>query len=83
MHTTGADTGRQGARATSSQELPQTVTVQDMARCLKVSERTIERRIDRGELPAFKVGHRSVRVFHDDFLRYLARLPDRHAKGVA
>ena len=46
------------------QEKP--LTINQVAERLQISRMTVCRLINRGELPAFRVGKRSVRISHDD-----------------
>ena len=53
------------------------MTVGEVASVLRVSNMTVYRLINAGQLPAVRIG-RSFRVFEDDLDRYLA---DRHTKA--
>lgn len=48
------------------------LTVKEMAAQLKLSEKTVRRRVWSGEIPSVKIGA-AVRVAKDDFYAYLAR----------
>ena len=52
------------------------LTAKEMAEQLKVSEKTIRRKIWNGELPYFKIGE-SVRVDQSDFEAYIASTAKR------
>ena len=58
--------------AKKNDDLEPTLTVRDIARIWRVSERTVRRRIAAGELPAFKDGN-IVRVCRSDFRAYNLR----------
>jgi excisionase family DNA binding protein len=57
----------------------QFLTVADVAALLKLNQQTIRNMIDRGDLPAIKVGARRVRIRRTDLERFLeqgqTRLP--------
>ena len=53
----------------------QLLTVEEVARRLSVATRTVRRLIDRGELPAHRMG-RMVRVSEDDLERFGRGLRD-------
>jgi excisionase family DNA binding protein len=50
---------------------PQLLTVPEVAKRLRVSEKTVRRRIKSGHLKATRVGPRSVRVAEPDLARYV------------
>ncbi len=47
------------------------LTVDEVAEILRVSPSTVYRRIQAGELPAIKLGHRQVRVRQEDLDAYI------------
>ena len=47
------------------------LTVAEVAAILKLNQQTVRNWIDRGELPAVRVGARRVRVRRSDFERFL------------
>jgi excisionase family DNA binding protein len=49
------------------------ITVADVAGLLKVNQQTVRNWIDRGELPAFRVGRRRVRVRRNDLNAFIKR----------
>jgi excisionase family DNA binding protein len=51
------------------------VTVPEAARLLRVSTSTVRRLIDRGQLPSYRVGQRSVRLNRRELSRALSPLP--------
>jgi excisionase family DNA binding protein len=52
-------------------DMPKAVTVKQAAQMTGLSERTIRRLIDRGELPCVRVGGRSIRIRVEDIRRLL------------
>lgn len=56
------------------------MTIADAAERLGVSTKTIRKRIATGELPAYRIGPRAIRVDQDDVDRLLRRIP---TTGVA
>lgn len=53
--------------------IPDLLTVDDVARILRISTKTVRRRIETGDLPHIRHG-RSIRVLQDDLTRYIAGL---------
>jgi len=47
------------------------LTVDEVAEILRVSPSTVYRRIQAGELPAVKLGHRQVRIKREDLDAYI------------
>ncbi len=47
------------------------LTVDEVAGILRVSPSTVYRRIQAGELPAVKLGHRQVRIKPEDLAAYI------------
>ncbi len=58
-------------RKTDDAALPQLLTLQDAARILNTSMKTLRRRIDAGQLPVIRDG-RIVRVHPRDLERYIS-----------
>ncbi len=52
------------------------LTISEAAAYTALSTRTIRRRISAGDLPAFRVGPRSIRVRHDDLEHLLRPIPN-------
>jgi excisionase family DNA binding protein len=60
------------------------LTVAEAADLLRVQPRTIRRMIARGELPARRLGSRSIRLRADDVEAVLLTIPNaRSGRGVA
>ncbi len=57
---------------TKEEPKPQYLSLQEMAKQLKVSERTIIRWVRSGELRAFRLGH-VTRVTKEDFEKFLKK----------
>ncbi|MBN2116266.1 MAG: helix-turn-helix domain-containing protein [Anaerolineales bacterium] len=57
---------------TKEESKPQYLSLQEMAKQLKVSERTIIRWVRSGELRAFRLGH-VTRVTKEDFDKFLKK----------
>ena len=57
--------------ANAPQPLPKFLTVQEVADNLAVSDKTVRRLIDRGDLPRHKLG-RQVRISERDFRDFVA-----------
>lgn len=57
---------------TKEESKPQYLSLQEMAKQLKVSERTIIRWVRSGELRAFRLGH-VTRVTKEDFEKFLKK----------
>ena len=57
--------------ASTSQAQPRFLTLQQVADILAVSDKTVRRLIDRGDLPRHKVG-RQVRISERDFRDFVA-----------
>ncbi|WP_193117351.1 helix-turn-helix domain-containing protein [Brachybacterium tyrofermentans] len=51
------------------------ITLDDAAEMLAVNTRTIRRYVSAGDLPAFRLGPRHIRVKHDDVLALLVPVP--------
>lgn len=60
---------------TATNDSPRLHTLKGGAEALGVSERTIRRMIADGELPAYRVGPRAVRIREDDLMALLRRIP--------
>jgi len=54
----------------AKQRTKRLLTVEEVAKRLSVALRTVRRLIDRGELPAHRIG-RMVRISEDDLERYI------------
>lgn len=52
------------------------LTIEEAADYTALSTRTIRRRISAGDLPAVRVGPRSIRVRHDDLEQLLRPIPN-------
>jgi len=52
------------------------LTIEEAAVYTALSTRTIRRWISAGDLPAFRVGPRSIRVRHDDLEQLLRPIPN-------
>lgn len=52
------------------------LTIEEAAVYTALSTRTIRRRISAGDLPAFRVGPRRIRVRHDDLEHLLRPIPN-------
>jgi excisionase family DNA binding protein len=61
------------SRKSSTPPLPRLLTVPETADALKVSERTVWRWIEAGELEIYRLG-RAVRIAEDELVRFLERL---------
>lgn len=62
------------------------LTVAEIAQALKLNQQTVRNIIDRGELPALRVGERRVRVLRSDLDAFLAerrRITHRSPRRVA
>src|ERR1700760_669586 len=62
------------------------LTVAEIAKTLKLNQQTVRNIIDRGELPALRVGERRVRVLRSDLDAFLAerrRITQRSPRRVA
>lgn len=60
------------------------LTLREVAEALQVSEKTIRRLVNRGDLVGFKVGDRGqVRVKSEDLVAYLERQRVQHSKCTA
>ena len=49
------------------------LTIDEVAKIMKVSFKTVYRWISAGRLPAAKVGYKTYRVFEDDLVKFLRR----------
>jgi len=49
------------------------LTIEDVAKSMHVSLKTVYRWINAGELPAAKIGYKTYRVFENDLVRFLRR----------
>jgi excisionase family DNA binding protein len=47
------------------------LTIEDVAKLMKVSLKTVYRWIGSGQLPAAKVGYKTYRVFEKDLIKFL------------
>ena len=61
--------------STSALARPQWLTLGQAADILGVCSRTIRRRIAAGDLPAYKIGHRAIRIRIADLDRISRRIP--------
>lgn len=52
------------------------LTIEEAADYTALSTRTIRRRISAGDLPAIRVGPRSIRIRHDDLEQLLRPIPN-------
>lgn len=62
------------------------LTVAEIAQALKLNQQTVRNIIDRGELPALRVGQRRVRILRSDLDAFLAerrRITQRSPRRVA
>lgn len=51
----------------------QILTIEEVAKIMKVSLKTVYRWISSGRLPAAKVGYKTYRVFEKDLINFLRR----------
>ncbi len=49
------------------------LTIEDVAKSMHVSLKTVYRWISAGELPAAKIGYKTYRVFENDLVKFLRR----------
>ncbi|MEK7167892.1 MAG: helix-turn-helix domain-containing protein [Patescibacteria group bacterium] len=49
------------------------LTINEVAKLMKVSFKTVYRWISAGQLPAAKVGYKTYRVFEEDLVRFLRK----------
>ncbi len=49
------------------------LTIQEVAKVLKVSDRTVYRWIDSGDLKAAKIGRKTYRVFESDLRKFVKK----------
>lgn len=49
------------------------LTIQEVAKVLKVSNRTVYRWIDSGDLKAAKIGRKTYRVFESDLRKFVRK----------
>lgn len=49
------------------------LTIEDVAKVMKVSLKTVYRWIGSGQLPAAKIGYKTYRVFERDLIKFLRR----------
>ena len=59
---------------TRTRELPLYVTLDEAARTMSMSTRTIRRRISDGMIPAYQCGRRSIRIRVDELEAALRRI---------
>jgi len=62
---------REGNEAHMTKTPEKLLTVDEVAEILQVSPTTVYRRIQAGELPAIKLGHRQVRIKPEDLEAYI------------
>lgn len=60
---------------TRSRDLPVYVSLDEAARMMSLSTRTIRRRISDGTIPAYQCGRRSIRIRVDELEAALRRIP--------
>jgi excisionase family DNA binding protein len=70
----------EGAKAVSVERVsgdpePECLSLREASRFLGVCVRTVRREIERGRLPAFRVGCRSLRIRMSELRRYMEREP--------
>jgi excisionase family DNA binding protein len=61
---------------------PEYLTPGEIAASLRCSERAVRRLIERGELPAVRVGPRITRVAHDDLQVFVGKAAKPVSGGV-
>ena len=49
------------------------LTIEEVAKLMKVSLKTVYRWVSAGQLPAAKIGYKTYRVFEGDLIRFLKR----------
>ncbi|MFA5029950.1 MAG: helix-turn-helix domain-containing protein [Patescibacteria group bacterium] len=49
------------------------LTIEEVAKTMKVSLKTVYRWISAGQLPAAKIGYKTYRVFEGDLIKFLRR----------
>lgn len=47
------------------------LTIEEVAKLMKVSLKTVYRWVNAGQLPAAKIGYKTYRVFENDLIRFL------------
>jgi len=67
--------GEETAMNNSALASPQWITLGQAADILGVCTKTIRRRIAAGDLPAYKIGHRAIRIKIGDLDRISRRIP--------
>lgn len=67
--------GHNPARNAAAAATPRYITIDEAATHLGVSPLTIRRRISSGDLPAFKMGRRAIRVRIEDVEALLEPIP--------
>lgn len=56
------------------------LTIEEVAKLMRVSFKTVYRWISAGELPAAKIGYKTYRVFEKDLIKFLQRHMVKKAK---
>lgn len=59
----------------SNKELPVYLSLEEAARVMSLSTRTIRRRISDGTFPAYQCGRRAIRIRLDELEAALRRIP--------
>ena len=67
--------GKEKAMSTSALTNPQWLTLGQAADILGVCTKTVRRRIAAGDLPAYKIGRRAIRIKTTDLDRISRRIP--------
>jgi excisionase family DNA binding protein len=67
------------AGVTQTAPIPDLLTIEQVADALMISTRTVRRLVERGDLEAFRVGERQLRVSADECSAYLER--QREGRG--
>ena len=49
------------------------LTIEEVAKSMSVSLKTVYRSINAGDLPAAKIGYKTYRVFEKDLIKFLRR----------
>lgn len=56
-------------------------TVQEVAQQLRVSERTVRKWVEDGDLPAFHIGKRGYRIRESDLIAFIERRTQQSSGG--